>query len=319
MRGGDQRGTGRRRRLAVVLGLSAILSIGAMAPAADAKKKKKKKKAAAVTRTNSVPFAAGGTQQVTSACTKGNHITGGGFAASPSFEPSSNTGLRSVTSTSHHAGTKNWTASGSAFTNPVASGTYTTYARCERDSLGQLHSTVNSSGPLNPGVGTAASLNCPPGTHVISGGYSGQALSNPGNLLGFRLVILQSRRTGRSQWTVSAYNSGLGPSPVAVTFTAYALCEKNAKGVSVSEAASASTPLVDNGRVAADATCAKKTHVVSGGFNVTPNGVGSVPAIGVDESTPTGQRGWHLGLHEWQSVVLPPGSALQTFAYCKKG
>jgi hypothetical protein len=52
---------------------------------------------------------------------------------------------------------------------------------------------------------------------------------------------------------------------------------------------------------------------------ITPNGPGSVPAIGVDEFTPVGRRGWHLGLHEWPTVNLPAGSALQTFAYCKKG
>jgi hypothetical protein len=310
---------GRNRRRALVLTLAALLSLAAIAPAADAKKKKKKKKAAAITRTSTVPFAAGGTQTVTASCPKGRHISGGGFAASPNFVPSGPSGLRSITATSHSEGAKSWTASGTAFTNPAASGDYTTFARCESDALGQLTVAKSSSGTLNPGVGTVASLNCGTGTHVISGGYAGTAASNPGILLGFRLVVLQSQRTGPGQWTVSAYNSGLGASPVPVTITIYALCERNGKGRSVSEAASVSTPLVANTRAAADATCSKKTHAVSGGFNITPNGEGSVPAVGVDEFNPVGQKGWHLGLHPWQGVAIPPNSALQTFAYCKKG
>ena len=32
-----------------------------------------------------------------------------------------------------------------------------------------------------------------------------------------------------------------------------------------------------------------------------------------------GKRSWHTGLHEFPSFTLPAGSALQAFAYCKKG
>ena len=317
MCGGDHDGTGRRRGATVVMALVALVSLAGLAPAVDAKKKKKK--VAAVTRSATVPFTSGGTQTVTASCPKGKHITGGGFAVAPNFVPSGSSGLRSITATSHSGGAKSWTASGSAFTNPTASGTYTTFARCERDALGQLTNTLSTSGTLNPGVITASSLNCAPGTHAVSGGYAGTGVSNLGNPLTFRLVVLQSRRTGPGQWTVTAYNSSLGPSPVPVTLTTYVLCERNGKGRAVSEGASASTPLVNDGRASADATCAKKQHAISGGFVVTPNGIGSVPAVGVDEFNPVGQRGWHLGLHEWQAVVLPPGSAMQTFAYCKKG
>jgi hypothetical protein len=317
MRGGEQqRGTGRRRRTAAALSLAALVAFAGALPAADAKKKKKKKPAA-VTRTANAPFAAGQSQQLNAACGKGTHVTGGGLAVAPNFTPPGS-GLRSLAGTSHPSGAKEWAAGSSAFTNPAASGSLTTFVRCERDSYGQLRSIVSTSATLPPGAGQAFPLNCSPGTHVVSGGYSGQAASNLGNLLGFRLVVFTSRRTGAGQWTVNAFNSGAGPSPVPITVTVYALCEKNAKGRTVSERASPVVPLVNDARSSSDVGCAKKQHAISGGFNVTPNGVGSVPVVGLDEFYPTGRKGWHVGLHEWVGVALPPGSALQSFVYCKK-
>ncbi|MGZ5362185.1 MAG: hypothetical protein ACXWZW_11250 [Solirubrobacterales bacterium] len=43
----------------------------------------------------------------------------------------------------------------------------------------------------------------------------------------------------------------------------------------------------------------------------------NLPAVGIDEFQPVGKRGWHMGVHEWQTVALPPGSALRAIAYCK--
>lgn len=83
--------------------------------------------------------------------------------------------------------------------------------------------------------------------------------------------------------------------------------------------ASGFAAITDNARTSAGATCAKKRHVVAGGFLASP-AVFPGPAllIGIDENLPVGKRGWEVGLWEYPTA-LPPGSSLQTFAYCKKG
>ena len=56
--------------------------------------------------------------------------------------------------------------------------------------------------------------------------------------------------------------------------------------------------------------------VVTGSFSA----VGHDPARPVDETVPVGKKGWHTGLWEDSTkFAAPAGSALQTFAYCKKG
>jgi hypothetical protein len=314
---GREESPGRGRRRVIALSLVALVSVGALAPAVDAKKKKKKK-SAAVTRSAAVPFAQGSNASVTAACPKGTHVTGGGFVVSPNFDPGTTTGLRSMNSTSHPSGKKTWTSGGSAYSTPSASGTFTGFARCEKDSAGKLAVTANSTATVSPGAGQNMAFNCPPGTHVISGGYAGQSLGAFNfAIASARIVVLGSRRTGPGQWTISAYNNS--SAPASATLTGYASCELNGKGQAVSEA-SAFAPVVDNGRTVADATCSKKKHVVAGGFLVSPATFpGDVPFIGVDESQPTGSRGWHVGLHEFPPFTLPPGSSLQATAYCKNG
>jgi hypothetical protein len=56
--------------------------------------------------------------------------------------------------------------------------------------------------------------------------------------------------------------------------------------------------------------------VVSGGFVISPNGIGAIPATAIDEFQPVGEKTWHVGLHELVQVNLPPGSSLQSYAYC---
>jgi hypothetical protein len=292
-----------------------MLAIAGVAGVADAKKKKKKKKSTAVTKTASGPLAAGNAAVTGSAsCTGKTHMTGGGLAIAPSFAPPAS-GLRSVASGSSPSGAKGWSTSAGAFNNPSSFGTLTTYVRCEGNSQGQLVNTLSTSATLAQGEGSTATLNCAPGTHVISGGYSGTGIvntANPAN--GYRIVILVSRRVGERTWSVFAYNSSLANTPGTVT--AYATCEKNKKGVSVSEAASPAVPVTVNTRSNADAACTGKTHVVSGGFQVTPNGAGQVPGVTIDETYPSGKKGWHVGLFNLSNP--PAGSALQAFAYCKK-
>lgn len=308
-----------RKRRALVAMLAVTLSAMGAAAEAGAKKGKKKGKPA-VTRFASAPLASNASATAAAACGKGTHVSGGGFAVAPSFQPFTS-GLRSHAATSFPTGPKGWSATASAFSNPSAAGSLTAYARCERNSLGQLTSRIESSTTLNPGTAATISLSCAPGTHMLSGGYVSTAATTLTNVLGFRALLFRSLRTGPARWEVTAFNNGLGPSPTAVPFTAYALCERNAKGRGVSEASSL-VPIAADARTAADASCAKKQHVVAGGFEISPYPSGppvNLPAVGIDEFHPVGKRGWHMGVHEWQTVALPPGSALRAIAYCKKG
>jgi hypothetical protein len=306
------------KRSTVVLVLAALVALGGLGPAAAGAKKKGK--APATTRTAFTGLAAGGTATATAACPGKTHASGGGFAVSPNFVPP-NTGLSSWTTTSFPSQNKAWTAAGSAFTNPGASGSFTTFARCESNTLGRIALRASSSGTLSPGQFQTFTFNCPPGTHVISGGYAGDGPTDLGHPNGWRIDVLQSQRTAKGQWTISTFDRASTPPPSApATLTGYVVCERDAKGLRVGEVA-ASAPIADNARVAADPTCPKKQHVISGGFLISPlpAGVGAqVPIISLDEFRPVGRRTWHAGLYEWVAAGLPPGKSLQAIAYCKR-
>ncbi len=303
----------------MVLSLAALAAFGGLTSTL-AEAKKKRAKAPASTRSASASLVSGGTATATAACVGKTHASGGGFAVSPNFAPPS-TGLRSWTTASNPAGNKSWTASGSAFTNPAASGSFTTFARCETNTLGKIALRASSSATLSPGQFQTLTFNCPPGTHVITGGYAGDGPTalNSGN--GWHLDILQSRRTAKGQWTISAFNRGSTPPATApATLTGFVVCERDAKGLRVSEV-TASAPLVEGARATAEPSCPRKQHVVSGGFLISPlpAGVGaSVPIVTLDEHQPVGNRAWHIGLHPWVFSSLPPGESLQATAYCKK-
>ena len=304
-----------RRRLVVVCAaaLAGLVVIGVASPAVA---KKKKKKQPAVTVSASAPFGSGSSQTGTAACTGKTHISGGGFAVAPNLNNPA--GLRSFEHGSHAVDNRTWSATGTAFSTPSASGSLTTFARCESDSLGQL--TVQSSTTVTfpASTGGDISLNCPSGNHVISGGYQadGPILLNNPQAATFRILVLGSRRTSTTQWTVTAFNrTGAPPS----NLTVFALCEKNKKGTSITEA-SASAPINPDVRASADASCTGKTHVVSGGFLLSPSTFPSSTTLiaSVDENDPVGKKAWHVGLWQHPSFSEPAGSTLQTIAYCKK-
>jgi hypothetical protein len=309
-----------RRRIGLigVAVLAALLALGVASPAVA---KKKKKKAPAVTTSAAVSFTAGTTQSASAGCTGKTHISGGGYSVAPNFVPTggiSGSGLRSTTGTSNSVGSSAWATSSSAWANPSASGQLTAYARCERNDLGTLAVTLSGSATVAPGSLNTAVLNCPSGTHVISGGYSGPGNGSPTfNLQSKRFFMLQSNRTAPGQWTVIVGNNPNSPASATISFSA--LCERNKKGLSISEV-SASAPIADAKRAAADPTCTGKTHVVSGGFLLSPipTTSGSIPTAEIDEFQPTSNKTWHLGLHELEPFATAPGSAVQAFAYCKK-
>lgn len=321
MQGGETARSGGRARAVAIAAVALIAFAGAVEPAAPAKKKKKKQ-APATTVTATTPLASGATATATAGCVGKRHATGGGFAVSPSYAPNPNTpggtGLRSMTLTSVPSGDKGWTASGSAFTNPAASGTFSAFARCESNALGRIVVRAASTATLGPAAGQTFVFNCPPSTHVISGGYSGDAPSALNSDDGWKVVVLQSYRTGKGQWTISAYNRAPPPTNTPATVTGWAVCEQDGKGKGVSEA-SATVGVPENGRAAVDASCPGKKHSVSGGFRLLPASFpGQVPVAGVDENQPVGKKTWRVGLHEWQKNDTPPGTSLTTYAYCKK-
>jgi hypothetical protein len=307
----------RRTGLVVVAALAGTLALALASPAMA-----KKGKAPASTRSASILLASGGpaTAGAAATCAGKTHVTGGGFAVSPSFTPPG-TGLRSWTTTSNPAGVKTWNASGTAFTSPSASGTFTTFARCESNTLGRLAVSASSSASLSPGEFRTLGFQCPPNTHVISGGYAGDGPTDLTNANGWRLDILQSQRTGPRDWSVSVFDrSGTPPATAPANINGFVVCEFDQKGVRVGQA-TASAPLVQNARATADPTCPKKQHVVSGGFVISPlpAGVGTVvPVVSLDENQPSGNRAWHVGLHPWLTTTLPEGESLQATAYCKR-
>jgi hypothetical protein len=172
-----------------------------------------------------------------------------------------------------------------------------------------------------PSEAQTLQFNCPPGSHVIAGGYVVDPPSTLASLFGWRVDVIESRRTAPGQWTVRAFNRGTpaSPAPTTSTVTGAALCERNAKGLAVGET-TASAPISENSRVSANASCPAKQHVVSGGFEIAPvGGVGTeVPIVFVDEDEPIGKSTWHIGAHEWSNANLPAGKSLQTYAYCKR-
>jgi hypothetical protein len=309
----------RRLGLIGVAALAALLALGIASPAVA--KKKKKKAQPVVSVTASSPFTAASNQALTANCRKGTHISGGGFAVSPNYVPGgglTGTGLRSATGSSNPAGAKIWNVGSSSWATPSASGTLTAAARCESNSLGTLFATLSSTLTLSSGEGSPLVINCPNGTHVIAGGYSGTSIGVfTYTAQSFRLIMLQSQRTGPGQWTWTVANNQF--SPASATVTVSALCEKNAKGLSISEVGT-TVPIVEDQRATADASCTGKTHAVSGGFVLSPipTTSGSIPVTEIDEFQPTSKKTWHLGLFEAQGFNTPAGSTVRDIAYCKK-
>jgi hypothetical protein len=307
-----------RRRLALVgaAALVALLALGAATPAV-AKKKKKKKAPPAVTTSAIAPLSSGGSASATANCTGKTHISGGGYVASPHLEfgPPA-TGFNAVSTTSTPVGATAWNAKSDAFSTPAASGSITTMARCESNSLGKLAVVVTGTATVPSGTLDNLVIHCPSGSHVVGAGYDGTGLGSYVPSFGsFRMFILQSRRTAINQWTISAFESSVNPA--IGTINVAAICERDAKGRSIGEVAQIAN-FGSLSRASADATCPAKQHVLSGGYLLSPipANSGAPPVVGVDEFEPVGESTWHLGLHT--IGPQPAGSSVATYAYCAK-
>src|SRR5262249_12435488 len=152
-----------RARVALaVMAAAAIALSGVVQPALA---KKKKGKSPVTTASAAVALSAGNSASSAANCAGKTHATGGGFGVAPTYNPDPNTltgtGLRSMTVTSVPVGNKSWSATGSAFTNPAASGTFTTLVQCESNKLGKIAVRASSSATLQPSGGQNLVFNCP--------------------------------------------------------------------------------------------------------------------------------------------------------------
>lgn len=309
----------RRVWLIGVAALTLLLALGVASPAVA--KKKKKKAQPAITTSAAGPLSSSGTGSATAACSGKTHITGGGYAVSPhlSFGPPPS-GLNAVSSTSIPAGATGWSAKADAFAVTAASGSLTTFARCESNTLSRIGIVVTGTATVAPGILANLVIDCPAGTHVVGAGYDGTGLAayNLSNA-NFRILILQSRRTALNEWTISAFENSVGMNPPSGSVSVAAICELDSKGRSIGEVSTFSA-FGNNSRATGDPTCPAKQHVVSGGYALSPipSNSGSPPVVGVDEFEPSGKSTWHLGLHTVPTQPQPAGSSVATYAYCAK-
>jgi hypothetical protein len=316
MQGREKAGFRRRVGLLVVAALAVLLAFGVASPAI-AKKKKHKKVVPAITTTAVAPLSSAGSASATANCAGKTHISGGGYAVSPHLTFNPGAGLNAVSSTSIPVGATAWNAKADAFVVPPSSGSLTTMARCESNTLSTLATVVSGSASVPQGIQANLQIQCPTGTHVVGAGYDGTGLASYTlNNSSFRIFILQSRRTAINQWTISAFESNVG-NPGPGTVNVAAICERDARGRSIGEVA-ALAPFGNAARASADPTCPAKQHVVSGGFGLSPspsNG-GNPPVVGIDEFEPVGNSTWHVGLHTVPTQPQPPGSSVAGYAYC---
>ncbi len=89
---------------------------------------------------------------------------------------------------------------------------------------------ASSSATLAAASGQTFVFNCPPSTQVVSGGFSGDAPSALNSINGWKVVFLQSHRTGKGQWTIAAYNRAPPPANSPATVTGWAIWEQDGKG-----------------------------------------------------------------------------------------
>ena len=265
-----------------------------------------------MTKTASTPLPPESQRSVTASCPIGTHSTAGGFIVSPSGAPGM--GFQSVTQVSAPSGKRDWrVVSGAEQNNPPAN--VTAAARCERKIDGRIVVRLAGSDTIAQGTAVNFDFRCPPGTHPIGGGWT---VSNPfnGDLATSNLIVIQNRRTSPTTWLITAEVRSGATNPS--TFTPTVPCERNSRR-KITERGKI-VPLANNTRASASAICAKGRHVVSGGFVLTPlpgTSPTPVPFAPIDYNAPTGARTWRVDVYD-TVFNAPAGSALTTYAYCRR-
>jgi hypothetical protein len=287
-----------------------LLGAAVFAPQATAKKK------SVATSSETAPLASSQTQTASAKCPGGMNLTGGGFSVAPPYDPAGSVGTKTMAQVSRPEGKKTWVGSAGALQVPISAGTFTTYARCQKKSLGKTQASDVGTAIVPPKGGQTMTFNCRGNAHVLYGGFGTDRPFSVPDLGSSQLVPVQSQRVTSTTWMVTAYNAS---ATAPATMFGYAGCEANKKASKVS-IRSATVPLNSDARTSAQLSCRKKQHVVGGGFSITPLPVagGTVPSAGVDENMPLGKKTWKIGAFENPGFTLPAGSALTAQTLCKK-
>jgi hypothetical protein len=266
-----------------------------------------------LTRTNSTALAPGSKSTVTATCPVGTHSTAGGFFVSPLGVPGS--GPRSWTQISTPSGRRAWRVTGGAsLNNPPA--TLFSSVRCERRRDGRIAVRLQGSSQIDPGTAEDFNFQCPLGTRPAGAGWR---VGDPfdATVDSDHLIVIQSRRTTSQHWRVTAEVRAGASQPS--TFTATVACERRTRKRLIER--SRIVAYVDNQRASAIARCPRRTHVVAGGFLLSPlpqPTPGPVPFGIMDYYAAPTPRKWRVDLYDLAAYSAPTGSALTTYAYCRR-
>jgi hypothetical protein len=266
--------------IAAAVGALALIAVGAAAGAGGITIVKK------TTTTN------GGPSSRTAHCPSKDHVLGGGFSA-PLNPPN-------IAQVSAPRGDDSWTAG--TLTSPP-SGHVSSYAICERASQRKLQlvtKAVRVPAAMPDTVEKAVKAKCAKGWEVVSGGYEVKPTFD-GSGHG-QISVDTSMRTTSRVWKVHGGNGGKPTKLIA-----YALCQKAAHShIDQIE----DTP-PNAGVEEATAECPQGSHIVGGGFKMSPDASQGNPPQ-VNASMPA-------GAHAWKAVGEPaiPGPLLTAFAECE--
>jgi hypothetical protein len=168
--------------------------------------------------------------------------------------------------------------------------------------LGALVTRIGTAGEVvSAGQVSTPSATCPSGSKIVSGGFSAPFVP------GAQMVVIASRRTSDTTWSVSAISTGGGGEVLA-----YAYCRTGTHPISDV----ATTTVVPGGagaNVIANTTCPPGTFAISGGFESTrgPNAADFVQPMDSTGDTTS-----------WGGFYRNNGAAPQTattHAYCMGG
>jgi hypothetical protein len=145
----------------------------------------------------------GGTRTVVATCPGRRHLFAGGFQRTDFVSRGGNYVLES-----HAISSKSWKVVAHAFGQ--FGGEIMAIAYCTR-SKRPLLNAVEASTPLGPGLGTATTATCPPGTRMTSGGFSSNGSTS--------VFLTNGVINGDGTWSASGFNWGSG-----AALTAYGYC-----------------------------------------------------------------------------------------------
>jgi hypothetical protein len=145
----------------------------------------------------------GRTRTAIATCPGRRHLFAGGFQRTDFISRGGNYVLES-----HAISSKSWKVVAHAF--GAFGGEITAIAYCTR-SKRPLLSAVEATTPLGPGLGTATTPTCPPGTRMTSGGFSSNGSTS--------VFLTNGMLNGDGTWSASGYNWGSG-----AALTAYGYC-----------------------------------------------------------------------------------------------